>query len=143
LSELYKESTSQDLLLGRHVPLLVKLAPDLTEDELDDALDVITSNGVDGVIATNTTISREGLHSPLAQEMGGLSGRPLQSRSLAMVQAIAQRTQGRLPIIGVGGIDSPESAAAMLEAGAHLVQVYTGLIYQGPGLVKEIVTGLR
>lgn len=142
LGELYKESMSQDLKLGRHVPLLVKLAPDLTNEELDDALDVIVDNGVDGVIATNTTISREGLHSPFAQETGGLSGKPLQSKSLEMVRAITKSTQGKLPVIGVGGIDSPESAKAMLDAGANLIQVYTGLIYQGPGLVKKIVGGL-
>jgi dihydroorotate dehydrogenase len=143
LRELFKESLAQDLKLGRHVPLLVKLAPDLTNEELDDALDVIVGNGVDGVIATNTTIVREGLHSPLAQEAGGLSGVPLQAKSLEVVRTISRRTQGKLPIIGVGGIDSPDSAQSMLEAGACLIQVYTGLVYQGPGLVKEIVKGLQ
>jgi dihydroorotate dehydrogenase len=139
LRDLYKESLSQDLNLGKHVPILVKLAPDLTSD----ALEVITSNGMDGVIATNTTVSREGLRTPLAQEAGGLSGKPLQAKSLEMVRAINRRTQGKLPVIGVGGIDSPDSARAMLEAGASLVQVYTGLIYQGPGLVRQIVKGLK
>lgn len=143
LRELYKESMSQDLKLGKHVPILVKLAPDLNSEELDDALDVMLSNGVDGVIATNTTISRDGLHSPFAQETGGLSGRPLHSRSLEMVRAIHQRTNGRMQMIGVGGIDSPDSARAILDAGAALVQVYTGLVYQGPGLVKQIVKGLE
>jgi len=142
LGELYKETVSQDLELGRHVPLLVKLAPDLTNDELDDALDVIVGNGVDGVIASNTTIGRDGLHSPNAQEAGGLSGKPLHNSSLEMVRAIYKRTDGSLPIIGVGGIDSPESARAMLDAGAVLVQVYTGLVYQGPGLVKQIVKSI-
>jgi dihydroorotate dehydrogenase len=143
LRELYKESMSQDLKLGKHVPILVKLAPDLNSDELDDALDVMMSNGIDGVITTNTTISRDGLHSPFAQETGGLSGRPLHSRSLEMVRAIHKRTNGRMQIIGVGGIESPDSARAMLEAGASLVQVYTGLIYQGPGLVRQIIEGLE
>jgi dihydroorotate dehydrogenase len=143
LGELYKESLSQDLILNRHTPLLVKLAPDLSDDELDDALEVILRNGIDGVIATNTTISREGLRSSLAQETGGLSGKPLHNRSLGMVREIARRTRGKLPVIGVGGIDSPESAQEMLEAGACLVQVYTGLVYQGPGLVKRIVSHIK
>lgn len=142
LSSLFKESLSQNLNLARHVPLLVKLAPDLTDDELDDALDVMIANGADGVIATNTSVSREGLCSPKAQETGGLSGKPLYNRSLAMVWTIYQRTSGKLPIIGVGGIDSPESAKKMLDAGASLVQLYTGLVYQGPGLVKMIVSNL-
>jgi dihydroorotate dehydrogenase len=141
LRDLYKESLSQDLKLGKHVPLLVKLAPDLSSDELDDALDVMLNNGVDGVIATNTTVSRNGLLSPVAQESGGLSGRPLHSRSLEMVRAIHQRTNGSMQIIGVGGIDSSDSARAILDAGAALVQIYTGLVYKGPGLVKQIVKG--
>ena len=128
--------------LARRTPLLVKLAPDLSDDELDDALDVIQRAGVDGVIAANTTIRREGLRSPLAQETGGLSGAPLQGRSLEMVRKITRRTQGRLPVIGVGGIMDAASAKARLEAGAVLVQVYTGMIYAGPGLVRQIVTGL-
>lgn len=143
LGELYKESLSQDVKLGRHVPLLVKLAPDLTDEELDDALEAIITNGVDGVIATNTTINREGLQSPHASQAGGLSGKPLYNRSLEVVRSVHRRTQGSLPIIGVGGIDSPESAQAMLDSGAALVQVYTGLIYQGPGLIRRMVKGLR
>lgn len=142
LSELFKESLSLDLKMGRHVPLLVKLAPDLTAEELEDALEVLLHYGVDGVIATNTTLSRSGLASTLGSETGGLSGSPLHTRSLEMVTAIYKLTGGKLPIIGVGGIDSPERARAMLDAGASLVQVYTGLIYQGPGLVKKIVSGL-
>jgi dihydroorotate dehydrogenase len=120
-------------------PLLVKLAPDLSDEELDDALDVIQSTGMDGVIATNTTLDRAGLRSPRAAETGGLSGAPLRACSTEMIRQIHQRTQGKLPIIGVGGIASPADAQEKLEAGAVLVQVYTGLIYAGPGLVKEIV----
>lgn len=123
-------------------PLLVKLAPDLTDDELDDALAAITNAGMDGVIATNTTLRREGLRSPSANETGGLSGAPLTTLSTDIVRKIHARTQGKLPIIGAGGIMSPEDAKAKLDAGAVLVQVYTGLIYAGPGLVKAIVKGL-
>jgi dihydroorotate dehydrogenase len=142
LYDLYKESMYLDLNQNRHVPLLVKLAPDLTDKELEDALEVIVGNGVDGVIATNTTIQREGLRSPYAHEKGGLSGKPLHHRSLEMVRSIYQLTDGKLPIIGVGGIDSPQSAMEMLDAGAKLVQIYTGLIYRGPSLVRDIIKNL-
>lgn len=121
------------------LPLLVKLAPDLSDRALDDALEAITHAGVDGVIATNTTVERPGLHSPVAQEAGGLSGAPLAEMSTAMVEKIYRRTSGSLPIIGVGGIMSPADAREKLEAGASLIQVYTGLVYQGPGLIKRII----
>jgi dihydroorotate dehydrogenase len=123
-------------------PILVKVAPDLSDAELDDSLDAILSAGVDGVIATNTTISREGVDSPVGSEAGGLSGAPLRQRSTAMIREIHQRTAGKLPIIGVGGIMSIDDARAKLDAGAVLVQVYTGMIYRGPGLAGEIVDGL-
>lgn len=128
--------------LGRPVPLLVKLAPDLTDAELDDALQAIQCAGMDGVIATNTTIRREGVPARWANEAGGLSGAPLRPLSTALVGKIAARTGNRLPVIGVGGIASAEDARAMLDAGACLVQVYTGLIYAGPALVKMILRGL-
>jgi len=120
-------------------PILVKLAPDLTSAELDDALGAIMDTGMDGVIATNTTIGRDGLRSPVGEERGGLSGLPLRRRSTEMVRQIHLRTNGRLPIIGVGGIASPSDAQEKLDAGASLVQVYTGMIYNGPGLAREIV----
>ncbi len=126
----------------RTVPLLVKLAPDLNEAELEDALGVMLSVGIDGVIATNTTISRVGLRSPYANEVGGLSGAPLRELSTTMIRRISQLTEGKLPIIGVGGIMSPQDAKEKLDAGASLVQVYTGLVYSGPSLVKEIVRSL-
>lgn len=143
LDELLAEIARQRSQTGLRIPILVKLAPDLSEEELDDALDVILSNGMDGVIATNTTINREGLQSPAAAEAGGLSGRPLRERSTQMVRSIYQRTAGKLPIIGVGGIDSAASAQEKLDAGATLVQVYTGMIYEGPGLVREILRGMK
>ncbi len=123
-------------------PILVKLAPDLTEAELDDALAAIVFAGMDGVIATNTTISREGLRSPVGRETGGLSGAPLTIKSRGMVAEIFRQTEGKLPIVGVGGIMTPDDAKAMLDSGASLIQVYTGLIYAGPGLVKRIVESL-
>jgi dihydroorotate dehydrogenase len=123
----------------QHLPLLVKLAPDLDDQQLDDALDVIQLNHMDGVIATNTTISREGVNSRLAIEAGGLSGKPLFKQSLALVGKICNRTGGRLPIIGTGGIFDATNVHRMMDAGAKLVQIYTGLVYEGPGIVKSIL----
>jgi dihydroorotate dehydrogenase len=128
--------------LGRPLPVLVKLAPDLTEAELDDALDALLNAGVDGIIAANTTLSRPGISSPLAAEAGGLSGAPLGELSLAMIRRIYTQTSGRLPIIGVGGVMSASDARARLDAGAILVQVYSGLVYAGPGLVQSILHDL-
>lgn len=124
--------------LPRRVPLLVKVAPDLSEAQLDDVLEAIAHTGIDGLIATNTTLDRAGLPSEAHSLPGGTSGEPLRARSTAIVRQAAQRTGGRLPIIGVGGILSGADALEKLRAGAHLVQVYTGLIYRGPGLVGEI-----
>ncbi len=128
--------------LGRDVPVLVKLAPDLSDDQLDGAVGAIVESGLDGIIATNTTIARDGVDHPLAGEEGGLSGATLTARSTEVVARVAGLLQGAVPIIGVGGIMGPEDAVAKLDAGATLVQVYTGLIYEGPGLVKRIVRGL-
>jgi dihydroorotate dehydrogenase len=124
------------------IPILVKLAPDLTEEELDDALEVIVRTGMDGVIATNTTLGREGLKSKQQEETGGLSGEPLRARSEAVLHSVVKKLDGRLPVVSVGGIMSPEDAKARLEAGAALVQVYTGLVYSGPGLVKRILQNI-
>jgi dihydroorotate dehydrogenase len=123
---------------ARRVPVLVKIAPDLTEREAEDLLGAIELAGVDGVIATNTTIGREGIPAQYHDLKGGLSGQPLRDRSTAMVSYIYRKTGGQLPIIGVGGVMNPQDALAKLEAGATLVQVYTGLVYAGPGLVKRI-----
>jgi len=142
LEDLLKQLAVRRTTLPIPRPILVKLAPDLTEEELEDALAAITTTGMDGVIATNTTIGREGLRSPVGQESGGLSGNPLKFRSREMVNLIYRQTNGQLPIIGVGGIMNPEDAKAMLDSGASLIQLYTGLIYAGPGLVKQILQSL-
>jgi dihydroorotate dehydrogenase len=122
----------------QRVPLLVKIAPDLNEQEVEDVLGAIELAGVDGIIATNTTIGREGIPAQYRDLKGGLSGRPLTQRSTDVISCIARKTNGRLPIIGVGGVMNPRDALAKFEAGATLVQVYTGLVYAGPGLVKQI-----
>ena len=142
LIPLAERQRQQALELGRRVPLLVKLAPDLSEAELDGALVALLGAGVDGVIATNTTLSRHGLVSPRAVETGGLSGSPLRVRSLAMLRQIQDRAQGRLPVVSAGGIMNARDVRERLEAGAVLVQVYTGLVYAGPGLVKQIMSNL-
>lgn len=124
---------------GRRVPLLVKIAPDLTGGEIVAMAQALTTFAIDGVIATNTTVSREGVEGlPHAQEQGGLSGAPLAAKSMAVVAQLARELNGRVPIIGVGGITSATDAAAMRDAGASLVQVYTGFIYRGPALIREI-----
>jgi dihydroorotate dehydrogenase len=142
LTHIAAERNEQEQRLGRKVPILVKLAPDLSDGELDDALEVVLRTGMDGVIATNTTLSRDGLDETVASEGGGLSGTPLTRRSLHMVAEIARRTQGELPVVAAGGVMNAGDARRCLEAGAVLVQIYTGLVYAGPGLVKEILKGL-
>ena len=131
-------------------PILVKIAPDLAWSQLDEVLQFATDFNVDGIIATNTTLQRDGLTTqtipqtgrPPTEEAGGLSGPPLRSKSTAIVRYIYRHTQGQLPIIGVGGIDSVEAAWEKIAAGASLVQLYTGLVYQGPGLTARIARGL-
>ena len=123
-------------------PILVKLAPDLSNEELDDAIEVILDTGMDGILATNTTLRRERLRSAYQEELGGLSGRPLRSRSEAVLRQVLKRVDGKIPIVSVGGIMNPEDAKRRLDLGATLVQIYTGLIYHGPGLVKKILVEL-
>jgi dihydroorotate dehydrogenase len=123
-------------------PILVKIAPDLSDVELDDAIGIILDKGMDGVIATNTTLARDGLRSKHQSESGGLSGRPLAARSEAVLSRVVKLVNGEIPIISVGGIMSPDDARKRLAMGASLVQVYTGLIYRGPGLVREILKSL-
>jgi len=127
---------------GGFTPVLVKLAPDLNYGELDDAIGVILDKGMDGVIATNTTLARDGLKSRYQSETGGLSGSPLATRSEAVFRHVLKFVNGRVPVISVGGIMSPDDAKKRLALGASLVQVYTGLIYRGPILVQDIVKNL-
>ena len=127
-------------------PVFLKIAPDLTDGQLNDIVDIVLSEGVDGVVATNTTISREGLatdsESVSAMGPGGVSGAPVRARSTEVIRHLAAKSQGQFPIIGVGGIDSVEAAHEKLDAGASLVQVYSGMIYQGPGLPSRLVQGM-
>ncbi len=127
---------------GRYPPLFVKLSPDLSDDELDQALDAIISTSADGVIATNTTVQREDLLFPDPNQEGGLSGKPLRDLSTSLIRKIQHRAAGKLPIIGVGGISSVEDARKKMEAGASLVQIYSGLIFEGPGLVRKLINHL-
>jgi dihydroorotate dehydrogenase len=122
-------------------PLLLKIAPDLTFPQIDDVLGLITELKLDGVIATNTTLARPGRFAAVT-EAGGLSGRPLRPRATEVVRYIAQATGGRLPIVGVGGIDDPESAGEKIDAGATLVQFYTGWVFRGPLLARELARAL-
>lgn len=119
-------------------PILLKIAPDLTNEQLEDIIEIVAETKIAGVIATNTTISREGLQSEDKGEMGGLSGKPLTNRSTEVIRFLAEKSNKAFPIIGVGGIHSADDALEKLEAGADLVQLYTGFIYEGPKLIKDI-----
>ena len=119
-------------------PILLKIAPDLTDEQLLDIIDIVKETKIAGVIATNTTISREGLQSENKVEVGGLSGKPLTKRSTEVIRFLSEKSNKAFPIIGVGGIHSAQDALEKLEAGASLVQLYTGFIYEGPQLIKEI-----
>ena len=129
----------RDRLPGRRTPLLVKLAPDLEPEELDAAVDTLLAAGADGLIATNTTVARPAsLRSSTAGESGGLSGAPLTEASTRILERIAERVRGRVPLVAVGGIISAADARRKRDAGADLVQLYTGLVYRGPRLVREV-----
>lgn len=121
-------------------PILLKIAPDLTDDQLMDIIKIVKNTKIDGIIATNTTIAREDLKSSLfmVEEKGGLSGKPLANRSTEVIRFLAEKSNKAFPIIGVGGIHSAEDALEKLEAGADLIQLYTGFIYEGPALIKRI-----
>jgi dihydroorotate dehydrogenase len=119
-------------------PILLKIAPDLTNEQLLDIIDIVNTTKIAGVIATNTTISREGIQHPNKEEMGGLSGKPLAKRSTEVIRFLAEKSNKSFPIIGVGGIHSANDVLEKIEAGADLVQLYTGFIYEGPKLIKDI-----
>lgn len=142
LGELRASSATLAADLGRRrTPLLVKVAPDLTDDALGELLEVCADHEVSGIIATNTTLSRDCLHhedSNIGKEAGGLSGEPLTARAREVVRFVHEHTEGKLGIIGVGGIAGPDDALRMLDAGASLLQVYTAFIYSGPALIRQI-----
>jgi dihydroorotate dehydrogenase len=128
---------------GRYVPLALKIAPDLDGAQITQISDALRRHRIDGVIATNTTLGREGVESsPVATEAGGLSGAPVFEKSTIVVRKLAAALAGELPIIAAGGIDSAEKARAKIDAGASLVQIYSGLIYRGPALIKECIKAL-
>ena len=132
--------TLKDLNLKRTSPkpILLKIAPDLTDDQLLDIIDIVTTVKIDGVIASNTTLSREKLISSNRSEMGGLSGKPIAERSTEVIRFLHEKSNNAFPIIGVGGIHSSEDAINKLNAGASLIQLYTGFVYEGPGVIKKI-----
>ncbi|MFP3362577.1 quinone-dependent dihydroorotate dehydrogenase [Pseudoalteromonas sp. SIMBA_148] len=147
LDDLLQSLKNEQLdLVAKHnkqVPMLVKIAPDLDQIQIEQVSESLLNNKIDGVIATNTTLERAAVMGQLyAEEAGGLSGHPVRMRSTEIVSELKRLTQGKLPIIGVGGIDDAQSAKEKFDAGANLVQVYTGFIYKGPQLVKSIVNGL-
>jgi dihydroorotate dehydrogenase len=128
---------------GRYVPIALKIAPDLEVEQVNEIADLLLEHSIDGVIATNTTLSREAVAGmPHADEAGGLSGAPVRDKSTVIIRQLAARLQQRIPIIGVGGILSGQDALEKIEAGASLVQVYSGLIYRGPALVNDICFSL-
>jgi dihydroorotate dehydrogenase len=139
LDTLLKRVQETRAALARKPPLLVKLAPDLADEDVPEVARVILDNAADGIIVSNTTLARDGLRDQsFARETGGLSGRPLFARSTRMLARVYQLTQGKVPLIGVGGIDSGEAALAKTEAGASLLQLYTGLVFEGPELIDRI-----
>lgn len=144
LTAILKELQTRNQKKSHPKPILLKIAPDLTNSQLDDIVDIITETKTAGVIATNTTISRKGLKTDksITAEMGGLSGKPAKARATEVIRYLHTQSKGSFPIIGVGGIQTAEDAIEKLEAGASLVQVYTGFIYEGPAMVKNICKGI-
>lgn len=144
LASLKAEQSNLSAETGRNVPLFMKVAPDVTDEQIVELGRVFLDEGLDGLIATNTTLSRVGVEMhPRHEEMGGLSGAPLTLRSTDVIRAFGSELKGRIPIIGVGGIMTGEDAVAKIKAGASLVQLYTGFIYKGPDLIRECVEAMK
>jgi dihydroorotate dehydrogenase len=147
LNHLHQQRLIEQKTYEKRIPILVKLSPDMSETELDDAIEAVLRSRMDGIIVTNTTLDREGLRrrpepvegSSQREESGGLSGSPLKARSEAVLAQTVKKVNGAVPIVSVGGIMNPDDAKKRLDMGATLIQIYTGLIYRGPGLVKEIL----
>lgn len=143
LASLKAEQTKLADIHGKYVPITLKIAPDLMHEQVIEIADLLMQHQIDGVIATNTTLSREAVKGmPNAEETGGLSGTPVKTQSTIVIQQLSQQLKGALPIIGVGGILKGEDAQEKIDAGASLVQVYSGLIYQGPKLIHDICKSL-
>ena len=148
LSDIVDRLLDLRMLYDNYRPILLKVSPDLSHEQLDEIIDYCLRSGIDGLVAGNTTRSREGLTSISQTKIeeignGGMSGAPIHKKNLELVRYVHERSQGKLPIIGVGGIMSPEDAKEMMDAGASLVEIYTGFIYEGPGLIKRIIKHLE
>ena len=148
LSDIVDRLLDLRMLYDNYRPILLKVSPDLSHEQLDEIIDYCLRSGIDGIVAGNTTRSREGLTSISQTKIeeignGGMSGAPIHKKNLELVRYVHERSQGKLPIIGVGGIMSPEDAKEMMAAGASLVEIYTGFIYEGPGLIKRIIKHLE
>ncbi len=148
LSEIVDKLLDLRMLYDNYKPILLKLSPDLSRQQLDEIIDYCLRSGIDGIVAGNTTRSREGLNSISKEKIeeignGGLSGSPVHQKNLELVKYVHSKSEGKMPIIGVGGIMSPEDAKEMLDAGASLVELYSGFIYEGPALIKRIIKHLE
>ena len=148
LSDIVDRLLDLRMLYDNYRPILLKVSPDLSHEQLDEIIDYCLRSGIDGIVAGNTTRSREGLTSISPEKIeeignGGMSGAPVHKKNLELVRYVHEKSSGKLPIIGVGGIMSPEDAKDMIDAGASLVEIYTGFIYEGPGLVKRIIKHLE
>ena len=147
LSEIVDKLLALRMYYDEYRPILLKVSPDLSHQQLDEIIDYSLRSGIDGIVAGNTTRSRDGL-TTISQEKieeignGGMSGAPIYQKNLALVKYVHEKSGGKLPIVGVGGIMSPEQAQEMLEAGASLIEIYSGFIYEGPSLVKRIIKHL-
>ena len=138
LIDILKSLKDENIKKQKPKPILLKISPDLSKNNLSDIVDIVLSLKIDGIIATNTTIQRNSLKSKNMNESGGLSGKPISERSNEVIRYISEKAKGSIPIIGVGGIHSAQDAIDKINAGADLVQIYTGFIYEGPSLVKSI-----
>ena len=148
LSEIVDKLLELRMYFDTYRPILLKVSPDLSHQQLDEIIEYCLRSGIDGLVAGNTTRSRDGINSISKEKIeeignGGMSGAPLHQKNLELVKYVHTKSEGKLPIIGVGGIMSPEQAKAMLDAGASLVEIYTGFIYEGPALIKNIIKHLE
>jgi dihydroorotate dehydrogenase len=147
LSEIVDKLLALRMYYDEYRPILLKVSPDLSHQQLDEIIDYSLRSGIDGIVAGNTTRSRDGLTTISKEKIeeignGGMSGAPIYQKNLALVKYVHEKSGGKLPIVGVGGIMSPEQAQEMLDAGASLIEIYSGFIYEGPSLIKRIIKHL-